>query len=69
VKPVFIDSDAERELAGSIDFYERRRAGLGLEFEQAARDAVRTIQAAPERPPMRRDGTRRYIMDRYAVQR
>jgi toxin ParE1/3/4 len=65
VKPVTIEEEAERELSGSVEFYERRRAGLGLEFEYATRQAVRTIQADPERHPLQKDGTRRYVMKRF----
>ena len=65
MKPVIIDSEAELELAGSVEFYERRRAGLGLEFEHAARIAVRAIQAAPARHPMGSNRTHRFVMDRF----
>ena len=65
MKPVFIEGDAEQELMDSAAFYEERRVGLGLDFEMAARRAVQTIQADPERQALRRDGTRRYIMERF----
>jgi hypothetical protein len=65
VKQVIIDSEAENELLDSVDFYERRRSALGLEFEQAAREALRLIQADPERQPLQRDGTRRLVMERF----
>ena len=65
MKQVLIDSEAENELSDSVNFYERRQPGLGLEFEQAARDAVQTIQADPDRHPSRKDGTRRLVMERF----
>jgi toxin ParE1/3/4 len=65
VKPVIIEEHAEDELADSVEFYERRRAGLGLEFERAARETVRTIQADPERHPLHKEGTRCYVMERF----
>lgn len=65
MKQVIIDSEAENELSNSVAFYERRRSGLGLEFEQAAREAVRTIQASPGRRPPQKDGTRRLVMGRF----
>lgn len=40
MKRIFIDAEAEQELADSVAFYESRRPGLGLEFEQVAREAV-----------------------------
>jgi len=65
VKPVTVEEEAERELAGSVDFYEHRRSGLGLDFARAAHDAVRMIQADPERHPLQKDGTRCYFVDRF----
>jgi hypothetical protein len=56
VKRVFIDSEAENELSDSVAFYERRKRGLGLEFERAAREAVQAIQADPERFPLHSEG-------------
>ena len=65
MKPVVIEREAERELFGAADFYERRRSGLGLEFESAAREAVRMIQADPARYAMQKNGTRRRVMSRF----
>ena len=65
MKLLIIESEAEEELSDSMAFYEKRQAGLGLEFERAARQAVQMIQAAPELHPLRRDGTRRLVMERF----
>lgn len=65
MKPAVIEQEAERELIAAADFYERRRRGLGLEFESAAREAVGTIQADPERHPLQANGTRRRVMGRF----
>ena len=65
MKRIIIEADAEQELDDSVAFYESRRAGLGLEFEQAAREAVQTIHADPDRHPLRGDGTRRFVMERF----
>ena len=65
MKQVILDSEAENELSDSVTFYERRQPGLGLEFERAAREAIRTIQANPERHPQQKDGTRRLVMERF----
>jgi hypothetical protein len=46
VKPLVIEEEAELELVGSIAFYEEKKAGLGLDFETAARQALETIVAA-----------------------
>jgi len=65
VKRIFIDAEAEHELSESVKFYEQRELGLGLTFARAAREAVQTIQAAPERCSLRKDGTRRFVMERF----
>jgi toxin ParE1/3/4 len=65
VKQVIIDSEAEIELSESVDFYEGRVPGLGLEFARAARQAVGAIQADPDRFPLRKNGTRRLVMERF----
>jgi plasmid stabilization system protein ParE len=65
VKQFIIDSEAELELSESVDFYEDRKPGLGLEFERAARQAVRTIQENPTRFPPNADGSRRLVMKRF----
>ena len=65
MKPVIVAQEAERELIAAADFYERRRSGLGLEFESAARGAVQAMQADPERQPSQRNGVRRCVMRRF----
>lgn len=65
MKQVIIDSEAEDELSDSVAFYERRQPGLGLDFEHAARVAVQSIQADPERYPEWKSGTRRLVMERF----
>ncbi|MGC2353578.1 MAG: hypothetical protein WA496_09285 [Candidatus Udaeobacter sp.] len=67
MKPLVIEEAAELELVGSIAFYEERKAGLGLDFETAARQALETIVAAPERWPTGKRGTRRYVMSRFPL--
>ena len=39
MKLLIIEEEAERELAGSVAFYEQRQSGLGLDFERATREA------------------------------
>jgi toxin ParE1/3/4 len=65
VKPLIIDEEAELELAGSVAFYEERRSGLGLDFHAAAKEAARRIATAPERWPVGKHDTRRYVMSRF----
>jgi hypothetical protein len=65
VKRLVVEEDAEMELAESATYYEQRRAGLGLEFEAAIREALSTIRQTPERSPLRMDGTRGHVMRRF----
>ena len=65
MKRLIIGEEAELELAGSVAFYEERRSGLGLDFHAAAKEAVRMIGTAPERWPVGKHDTRRYVMSRF----
>ncbi len=65
MKQLLIDEEAEGELTASVAFYEQRRAGLGLEFAEAAEQAVRAIHRAPEKWPLERYGSRRCVMRRF----
>ena len=65
MKPVRIDPEAEQELWDSVDFYEHREAGIRLEFEREAREAVQDIQIDPQRFPSGRKGTQRLLMQRF----
>ena len=62
MKQVIIHSEAEAELAASVDFYEERKPGLGLDFERSIRNAVGSIQKSPEHFPKTTYGTRRLVM-------
>ena len=65
MKPIRIEPEAEQELWDSVDFYERREAGIGLEFEREDREAVQEIQIDPERFLTGVKGTRRLLMQRF----
>ena len=49
----------------SVDFYESREAGIGLEFEREAREAIQEIQIDPQRFPAGGKGARRLVMQRF----
>ncbi len=57
--------EAEMELREAMSYYEDKAAGLGLDFEAEIEQAVETICEFPERWPLRKDGTRRYLMRRF----
>jgi hypothetical protein len=42
-----IEEEAELELAGSVALYEKRRPGLGLDFEAATQEALKRIATSP----------------------
>jgi hypothetical protein len=65
VKPLIIEEEAERELAGSVAFYEQRQPGLGLDFERAMREALKKIANAPDQWPAGKHGTRHYLIERF----
>jgi hypothetical protein len=62
---VFILHEAEVELWEAVAFYEDKCAGLGLDFEKEAKTAVEIIQKSPDRWPIRDDGTRRHLINRF----
>jgi hypothetical protein len=65
VKPLVIEEEAEPELAASVAFYEQRQSRLGLDFERAAREALKKIARSPDRWPLGKHGTRHYLMNRF----
>jgi len=65
VKQIIIDSEAEIELSESVDYYERKVTGLGLEFERAVGKAIEVIRSDPARSPVQKSGTRRFVMKRF----
>ena len=65
MKPLVIEEEAERELAGSVAFYEQRQSGLGLDFERATQEALKRIARSPDRWPLGKHGTRHYLMSRF----
>jgi hypothetical protein len=62
---VTILHEAEVELWEAVEFYESRSAGLGLDFEREIKTALELVQQSPNRWPIHRDGTRRYLIHRF----
>jgi toxin ParE1/3/4 len=53
-KPVRVDPEAEEEIAAGIDWYERKRPGLGTEFLDEIDTAIRSLgDPGPECGPVR----------------
>jgi toxin ParE1/3/4 len=57
--------EAEVELGEAVAYYEDKSAGLGLDFAAEMERSVQTICEAPQRWPVREDGTRRYLTHRF----
>ena len=53
---------AQAELLEGVSYYSAIRAELGLRFEQAVADAVRSAVAHPERGAPRSKNTRRWLV-------
>ena len=57
--------DAEAELVEAARFYEKRMATLGARFLDAVDEAIKMMQAAPDRPGVLTSGVRRYLLPRF----
>ena len=57
--------EAAEELWQAVAWYEERCSGLGLDFQQEVKVAVESIQRFPNRWPIRKDGTRRLLIERF----
>ena len=57
--------EAEVELWDAVEYYESRSPGLGLDLQGEIQAAVQAIADAPDRWPLRDDGTRRYLTPRF----
>jgi hypothetical protein len=57
--------EAEVELWEAVAYYEEQSAGLGLDFEIEIERTIQTIRHFPERWPLREDGTRRCLTQRF----
>ena len=69
-RAIRIDAEAEEEIAHAIDRYEQERVGLGAEFWDELRAAIRTLQEpGPECGPVigvpRELGVRRKLLVRF----
>jgi len=62
---VTILSEAETELWEAVAYYEQKAPGLGLDFEEEVQRAVQAIRQSPQQWPLRDDGTRRQLTQRF----
>lgn len=59
------NDEAELEFLEAIDYFERRRDGLGDDFAREVFAAIGRIQLDPESWPQFGPGIRRYLTDRF----
>jgi len=64
VKIRFLE-DAEDELVASIEFYEGRVSGLGIDFYEEVRKATDLIKASPDTWPIKRYKCKCFFLDRF----
>src|SRR5256885_9211871 len=57
--------DAELEVIDAVDYYERQRQGLGMEFLDDVQRAYQTILAAPKKWARVTRNARRYRISRF----
>ncbi|MBI4962571.1 MAG: type II toxin-antitoxin system RelE/ParE family toxin [Desulfomonile tiedjei] len=66
MKPVIIHSQAKVELDKAIAFYEKQRAGLGLDLQTAVEGAIGRIQQHPQLgAPYKSIDVRQYVIRRF----
>ena len=58
-------AEAADELASAISFYEGQAVGLGAEFDEQVRRAIRSIKESPDRWPLLKGGVRRCLVERF----
>jgi plasmid stabilization system protein ParE len=63
--PLVLRSIARRELDESIEWYETRRAGLGLEFSEEFETELNRIARNPEQFARIRGSVRRAVLQRF----
>src|SRR4051794_1816657 len=62
---VQLHAEAEAEVAEAFLYFERERAGLGIEFVRAVDEAINRILAGPERWPVIRGDIRRCLTHKF----
>jgi len=64
-RPLFLRPEAKQDIREAFDWYEGERSGLGREFLDEARTALRHVQEHPLRYPKIRGETRRNLLNRF----
>ena len=62
---VIFDEIAKWELDDAIDYYERKRLGLGLRFEREVRKGISRIVMNPDAWQIETNSIRRYLLHKF----
>lgn len=62
---ITILDEAERELIEAISYYESKYPGLGIDFLDEVQSGLVSVRNLPTLWPVRKDGTRRYLVHRF----
>ena len=65
MKVVRFHPQAEAEFGASVEYYEMREAGLGVDMEREVLRGMVEIRDAPHRWPVYGHGTRQYLLHRF----
>jgi len=63
--PATVLHEAEVELWEAVHYYETRCPGLGVDFLREVEAGLITVRISPDLWPVREDGTRRYLLQRF----
>ena len=58
--------EAEDDFDATFDWYERQRAGLGVDFASHVQAALDLIASVPESFPLRAENVRRALVQRFS---
>jgi len=64
-RPLVIEPEAAAELEDAVQWYESRRAGLGLEFARVVRVALAAVEREPLHFPEAEPGIRYAVLRRF----
>lgn len=64
-RPLFLRPEAKLDIREAFDWYEGERPGLGQDFLDEARKALRRVHEHPLRYPKIRGETRRSLLNRF----
>jgi len=65
VKPLVFHRQAEEEYLAAVEYYERQRRGLGLDFQEEVERGTAAIRRDPERYPAYEDPIRQFVLRRF----